>query len=68
MVTKANQFLVFFGRIEFFESRLSASGGSRLGYQLLGLILIFLGILTLTGLINGFMGWILSPLLKYGQN
>ncbi len=67
MTAKASKFLAFFGRIEFFETKLGTAGGSRLGYQLIGLGLIFLGILMMTGMINGFLGWILSPLLKYNQ-
>ncbi|MCX6792543.1 MAG: hypothetical protein NTY12_00800 [Candidatus Falkowbacteria bacterium] len=57
----------FFGRIEFFEEKLASSGGSRLGYKLFGLLLFFLGVLTMTGLITGFMEFILSPLLKYSN-
>lgn len=65
MVAKANKFLTFFGRIEFFETHLSTAGGSRLGYQLIGLGLIFFGILIMIGLIGGFLTWALSPILKY---
>lgn len=65
MVAKANKFLIFFGRIEFFETKLVTAGGSRFGYQLIGLALIFFGILTMTGLIGGFVTWALAPLLKY---
>ena len=49
MITKVNSFLNFFGRIEFFEAKLGTSGGSRLGYQLIGIALIFFGILIVTG-------------------
>ena len=56
-----------FGRNDFFERKLGTSGGSRLGYKLIGIIFVFLGILTVTGLINGFMGWALSPLTKYSM-
>lgn len=67
MVAKSNKFLIFFGRIEFFETKLGTAGGSRFGYQLVGLALIFFGILVITGLIGGFLGWALGPLLKYGN-
>ncbi|MEA3449576.1 MAG: hypothetical protein U9Q85_01170 [Patescibacteria group bacterium] len=56
-----------FGRNEFFERKLGTSGGSRLGYKLIGIIFIFLGILSATGSIDGFMGWALSPLTKYNM-
>ena len=62
---KSDKVLEMFGRSEFFETKLGSAGGSRLGYKLVGIIIAFLGILAMTGLIQGFMGWILSPLLKY---
>ncbi len=64
ITVKANKVLEILGPSEFFETKLGSSGGSRLGYQLLGIALAFLGILAMTGLIQGFTGWILSPLLK----
>jgi hypothetical protein len=54
-----------FGRIDFFEQKLATSGGTRLGYKLIALIAIFLGVLSVTGLINGFMAWALSPMTQY---
>ncbi len=62
---KSEKVFEFFGRIEWFEDKLGTSGGSRLGYKLIGLLFFFLGILTMTGLIGGFIRFILSPLLKY---
>jgi hypothetical protein len=64
---KSEAVFSFFGRIEFFEEKLGTSGGSRLGYKLIGLLIFFLGILTMTGLITGFMEFVLSPLLKYSN-
>ncbi|MCD4693860.1 hypothetical protein K8R62_00690 [bacterium] len=64
MVIKSESFLRFFGRISFFEKHLGTEGGSRLGYKIIGLIFIFLGMLTMTGMIDGFMGWILGPILR----
>ncbi len=54
-----------FGRIGFFEDKLATSGGSRFGYKLIGMLAIFIGILIMTGLITGFLTWILSPLLRF---
>jgi hypothetical protein len=68
VVVKSEKVLEFFGRSEFFEDKLGTAGGSRLGYKLLGLIVVFLGILTMTGLIQGFMEFVLSPLLKYSRS
>lgn len=62
---KSEKVMEMFGRSEFFETKLGSAGGSRLGYKLLGIIIALLGIMAMTGLIQGFMGWILSPLLKY---
>lgn len=62
---KSEKLLEFFGRIDFFEDKLGTSGGSRLGYKLIGLLIFFLGMLTMTGLIGGFMQFVLSPLLKW---
>lgn len=64
---KSEAVFSFFGRIDFFEDKLATSGGSRLGYKLIGLIIFFIGMLTMTGLIGGFMQFVLSPLLKYSQ-
>lgn len=64
---KSDAMLEFFGRIEFFEDKLASSGGSRLGYKMVGLIVFFLGMLTATGLIMGFLEFVLAPVLKYSR-
>jgi cytochrome b len=51
-----------FGRINWFEKNLGTGGGTRLGYKLMGIIIVFLGLLLLTGLMDGFLGFTLSPL------
>lgn len=63
IVIKTEAILGFFGPIGFFEKYLGAEGGSRLGWKLVGISFIFIGFLVMTGLINGFMMWLLSPLL-----
>lgn len=65
---KTESMLQSFGRIAWFEMKLGVEGGSRLGYRLIGIIFIFLGILTTFGMIDGFIMWILSPLLNYGTS
>ena len=52
-----------FGRIPFFEKHLGTEGGSRLGYKLIGIFLFFIGVLVMTNMIQGFVMWVLSPLL-----
>jgi hypothetical protein len=39
-----------FGTIPFFEKYLHSSGGGRLGYKLIGILFIFVGILAITNL------------------
>jgi len=64
IVAKTEWMLSNFGRIDWFEQKLGTSGGSRLGYKLVGIAAIFIGLLMATGSIEGFMGWVLSPLIK----
>ena len=65
IVIKSEWMLSNFGRINFFEKHLGTEGGSRLGWKLIGLIVIFVGILILTNMIGGFVMWVLGPILKY---
>lgn len=67
MVWKSEWLLDNFGRINFFEEHLGTEGGSRLGYKLIGCAAIIIGIMMITGLIGGFLGWVLSPLTKYAN-
>lgn len=65
MVSKTEWLMENFGRIGFFEQYLSSEGGSRLGYKLVGVLAIFIGILAITGLSDNLLGWILSPLTSH---
>ncbi len=67
MVLKTEALLNMFGRIEVFDRYLGTEGGSRLGYKIIGMIVIFIGILVMTNLIGGFIEWVFSPLLKFSQ-
>ncbi|MFA4834258.1 MAG: hypothetical protein WC619_05480 [Patescibacteria group bacterium] len=67
IVIKSESILSAFGRIGFFEKYLGVEGGSRLGYKIVGVLTIFLGLLIMTNMIGGFMTWVFSPLLKYSQ-
>lgn len=53
-----------FGKVTWFEKNLGAEGGTRLGYKLIGLIIIFLGLLMITGMMDGFLNFVLSPLTR----
>lgn len=67
MVIKSEAMLSAFGRIEFFERQLGTEGGSRLGYKLIGMLAIFIGMLVMTDMIGGFLEWVLSPILRYNK-
>ena len=67
MIIKTEWLLDNLGRIAWFEEKLGAEGGTRLGYKLIGLIAIFIGIIVMTGSGSEFFGWILSPLIKAGS-
>lgn len=64
LVIKTEWFINNFGRIAWFEANLGSDGGSRLGYKLVGILFIVIGIITITGSGNTFMLWLLSPLLR----
>ncbi|MDP2736667.1 MAG: hypothetical protein Q8O59_02670 [bacterium] len=67
IVIKSEAMLSAFGRIEFFERQFGTEGGSRLGYKLIGILAIFIGMLIMTDMIGGFLEWILSPILRYNK-
>ncbi len=67
IVIKTEWLLQNFGRIAWFEAKLGSEGGSRLGYKLIGVAFIIIGIISLTGSGQGFAEWIFSPLLKYNK-
>ena len=67
MVIKSEAMLNIFGRIEFFERKLGSDGGSRLGYKLIGILVIFIGMLIMTNMIGGFIIWVLSPILRFNR-
>lgn len=65
MVVKTEWFLETFGRVAWFDQNLGTEGGSRLGYKLLGILILFFGIILMTGSGDSFMGWATSPLTQY---
>ena len=64
MVLKTEIVLKNFGSSSFFEKHLGTEGGSRLGYKLLGLLLIFLGLVIMLGMSDNFLRFLLSPLIN----
>ncbi len=67
MIMKTEWLINNFGHIAWFEDKLGSEGGTRLGYKLMGLIILVVGIIVMTGSGEQFMNWLLSPLLKYSQ-
>lgn len=65
VVAKSEWLLNNFGYIAFFEEHLGTEGGSRLGYKLIGMVVIFIGTMIMTDMIGSLLTWILSPLLQY---
>lgn len=55
------------GRVYTFEKYLGAEGGTRLGYKLVGVIIIAIGIMIMTGMIGNFLNWFLGPLIKFAN-
>lgn len=66
-VLKREWLLNNFGRIEYFEVKLSSFGGSRLAYNLIGLLAIFFGFVMAFDLWNNFLSWALEPLMRHQQ-
>lgn len=67
LVVKTEWFINNFGRIAWFENKLGAEGGSRLGYKLVGIIALIVGMIIMTGSGDDLARWLLGPLLKYNQ-
>lgn len=55
------------GRMDFFESYLRTIGGTRMGYKLIGITAMLIGMMMATNLFGGFMSFVLSPLIKAQQ-
>ncbi|MCK5510565.1 hypothetical protein KAI65_03415 [Candidatus Parcubacteria bacterium] len=64
LIIKTEWFLNNFGRVALFEAHLATSGGTRLGYKLLGMLIMFIGLLFAINLIGGFTSWILGPVIR----
>ncbi len=67
MVAKSEWLLSAFGRVNWAEAHLGTEGGTRIFYKLLGLITIFVSLLIMTGMVEGVLIAIFSPLFP-GQN
>jgi hypothetical protein len=61
-VWKSEWLFVNFGSIGFAEKYLQTSGGSRLFYKIIGFLLIIIGLLVATDLLDNFFQWTLGGL------
>jgi len=66
LLAKTEWFMNNFGRMAWFEDKLGSSGGSRLGYKLVGIVFTFIGVIVMTGSGSAFVMWLLGPLLRMG--
>jgi hypothetical protein len=64
IVIKSENLFKNLGRIAWFEKNFGTEGGSRLGYKLIGLVVIFFGLLMTTGSFDDFIRMMLSPLIR----
>ncbi len=65
VLTKSEWLVRNFGRIGFFDKYLGLSGGTRLGYKLIGATIIATGFFLATGLINDILQVLTAPLVKH---
>lgn len=65
LVVKSEWFVYNIGRIAWFEANLGSEGGTRLGYKLIGILLVIIGIIITTGSGDSFLTWLLAPILRY---
>jgi hypothetical protein len=68
LVIKTEWYFSMFGNIQWADEHLGLDGGSRLFYKLLGVLVCFFGILTLTGQFGGFFMSTAGQLLVPNQN
>ncbi len=67
MIMRTEWLINNFGRMAWFEEKLGSEGGTRLGYKLIGVVAIVVGIIVMTGSGSELMRWLLGPLMKYSQ-
>lgn len=62
MVMSTSSLLSFFGNMDWADDVLQFYGGSRIAYKMIGIGVICIGFLLITGLFNTFILWVFSPL------
>ncbi|MBU4360527.1 MAG: hypothetical protein ABH896_01525 [Candidatus Jacksonbacteria bacterium] len=64
---KSEWMLRTFGRVGWFENKLGLYGGSRTFYKFLGIIIVFLTVMWITGLLQEIILSIFSPVGSLGR-
>lgn len=64
IVLKSEAFFSFFGRIEIADRYLGAEGGSRLMYKLIGIAIVFLSLLYMTGGVEDILSALFIPVRR----
>lgn len=67
LIIKTEWFIENFGTSSWAEEHMGTSGGSRLLYKLIGLVIIFLAMMGVTGLLGGFIMGTIGRLFTFGQ-
>ena len=67
LIMKTEWFVENFGRLSWFENNLGSEGGTRLGYKIIGILLLFIGIVMMTGSGDLFFGWLFAPLTRFSN-
>lgn len=65
LVIKTEWFIQNFGTNAWAEQHLGASGGTRLMYKLIGLAIIFIAMMGMTGLLGGFIMGTFGKLFRF---
>lgn len=64
MVINTEPIFRFFGAMDFADSWIPFYGGSRLGYKLIGIGLIIIGLMLITGLLQPALLYLFAPLFR----
>ncbi len=64
LIWKTDWIVNNFGKIDWAEMRLSAEGGTRILWKLIGIVVIILAMMYMFGFIEGVIGAIFSPLFR----
>lgn len=67
MVYRPRYFFDFLGRQAWVEKIFSVND-QELAYKIIGMIVIFIGVLIMTNLIYDLLGWALSPIINAGRS